>query len=74
MINAIEKTGFFIPAEMAGKLGELQAATDLSAYRLKIDAPHLADILSEWHVILRNLHASTYYVPVPKTVEVEVVA
>lgn len=72
-MKAIAKTGFFIPAAYAPKLGELQATTDLAADLLKATSPHLAGVLSEWYLIIRNLEANTYYEPVPVAEEIEVV-
>lgn len=74
MISAIRKTGFVIPRELAGKLGELQATVDFAASRLKEDAPHLARVLEEWAPILRNLSSTTYFEPAPVTEQIEEVA
>ena len=73
-MRAIAKTGFFIPAELAGKFGELQATTGMAADRLSKISPHLTRVLAEWSGILRGMQAVTIYEPVPPTEEIEVVA
>ena len=72
-MKATAQTGFFIPADLAGKFGELQATTGMAADRLSKISPHLTRVLAEWSSILRGIQAVTVYVPAPATEEIEVV-
>lgn len=74
MISAIRKTGFVIPSELAGKLGELEGTAAIAADRLQGDAPHLAHVLLEWSRIIRNLQCTTYFEPAPVAEQIEVTA